>query len=161
MKKACSMLLTVGLFTSAFSGVSYAQDKDVNKSFEYGKVNSPANHKSHFLPSVSPPGKVSAQAGTIVGIETNIYLYQGTLASYGLSTCSQTCSELRVANYLVRGAATILDWDTDANYNDVSAIAVSKGGTYSSGYNYHSYSDHHVVDYYGQSVMDRTIDDDL
>ncbi|QQA19042.1 hypothetical protein I6G76_01775 (plasmid) [Bacillus cereus] len=62
---------------------------------------------------------------------------------------------------MIKGSSTVLDWDVDLNYDNVSAIAVSQGGKYQSGYNYHSYSDHFVQDYYGQSVVDRTIDSDL
>ncbi|MDT3766396.1 hypothetical protein [Priestia filamentosa] len=158
MKKICSALLSVGLCVTAFTNVSHASE--IDESVEYGKKNSPADYKEHFLPQEVSENQMGINAGTIVGVETNAYLWEGSVTSYGTSTCSKACAELRASNYLYKGSS-VIDWAASAKYNNVSAIAVSHGGRYQSGNTYHSASDHYVKDYYGQTVIDRTVDDDL
>ncbi|WP_458413358.1 hypothetical protein ACNQFZ_00210 [Schinkia sp. CFF1] len=161
MRKICSILMSVGLIFTVFTNVSYAKVKDVETdSVEYGKKNSVADSKEYFLSSETLSGEVGIQAGTLVSIETNAYLWEGTVASYGTNVCSQPCSHLKVANYLHKNDE-IIDWNTDEQFNKVSAIAVSDGGKYQTSNTYYSDSDHYVMDMYGQIIIDRTIDDDL
>lgn len=160
--KILSFILALGVIISPVVSTANASEltKSEHESVNFGKENSKASTKSEMFPANSTQGSNAPMAGTLVGMETNAYLYQSQVASYGLTTCSKSCLDLKVANYLYRNNL-VIDWNSDHTTNNISAIAVSKGGSYNKDSTYYSASDHSAMDSYGQIVADRTIDRDL
>ncbi|MDQ0186733.1 hypothetical protein J2S16_003341 [Cytobacillus kochii] len=109
---------------------------------------------------LSAPGDTSIQAGTMIGMTTEAYLSVGKVHAYGMTTTSQPVPDIRAANYLFENSKAVKS-KLDRKSNTVTAYAFSGSTSYVSGRSYYSATDHFVIDPYGQTYGDRTLDSDL
>ena len=144
MKKGFAVATILGLGISLFSASgTYAKSTEAYKEV-----------------MLSVPGEISTQAGTLIGMQTEAYSFNGTVNAYGTTTTSQAVPDIRVANYLYENSKAVRS-KLDRRTNSVTAYAFSGSIAYTSGRSYYSASDHFVIDPYGQTYADRTIDSDL
>lgn len=112
-----------------------------------------------FLPAPSKNGEMSAQAGVYIAAETEAYLVDGDVNTWGETQASQSVPDIRVSNYLYQGDY-LIDWARDMRSGNF-AFAFGGRTPYVSGKYYHGSSLHYVMDQYGQTWRDNTIDSDL